>query len=455
MSRFFLTKQIIQTYNFLFVLSLSLCVFAVNAHEGDQVALSKLMDTGMLPIAKQTAYLKDQSNVLSLQDVISQIPTMKPIQTDVINFGFINDSYWFTSFIKNDLDKNQNFLVEIGYPLLDTIEFYILNPETNAVIFEYLTGDSLPFHNRQLDQATFVFPIELKQSENIRLLIKIKTESAMQVPLTLWEPMAFNSSMQSKSLFFGSIMGVIAIMALYNLFLFLSVRDTSYLFFSMCLVGYIIFEAAMTGIGYQMLWSNLPNWNEIAIIVSANLSLAALLMFSRNFLSLDTSIPSAYKYFRVLAIIGFLIVSLALVLPYHIMILVTLAYALVSPFFGYCAGIYLWKTGYKPAMYYTVAFSAFFCAIVIMIFAKLRIFPTSFFSENAIHIGAIAVVSLLSFALADRINRERNDKESAQFNAINNLEKYREVFERALEGIFQMNSAGKLLDCNPAFASLY
>ncbi|MFT6028807.1 MAG: diguanylate cyclase (GGDEF)-like protein/PAS domain S-box-containing protein [Oleiphilaceae bacterium] len=454
MSQTLFTKQIIHTLYLVLCLSFSYVPFYAQAQDNDEVKLSDLAKNGKLLISKKTTYLFDNSHTLLIKDLLSEHHPMQKVQTDIINFGFVKDTYWFSTLIENDLDNTHSFLFEIGYPLLDNIELYIINPDNEQILFDYHTGDSLPFQNRPIDQASFVFPIELQQSENIRILIKIKTESAMQVPLTIWEPMTFNSTTQSKSLFFGSVMGIIAIMALYNLFLFMSVRDTSYLFFSICLVGYIIVEAALTGIGYQVFWPNLPNWNKMAVVVSANMALAALLMFSRIFLSLNSSIPSAYKWFRILAIVGFLNISLALVLPYHIMILVTIAYALVSPFLGYCAGIYLWKTGFKPARYYTVAFTAFICAVVIMIFAKLRIFPTSFFSENAIHIGAISVVSLLSFALADRINRERNDKEFAQFNAIRNLEKYREVYERALEGLFQINSEGRLLDCNPAFASL-
>lgn len=437
-------------------ISLVLIVHASSlfAHNQERIHLSHLSSKGKLLISDKTSYIADIQDNLTIERILSSSPTMKNSQSKVINFGYVKHGHWFSALIDNDVAIDQNFLFEVGYPLLDTIAFYLVDPDTNTILYEYHTGDSLPFKSRPLDQPSFVFPIELNASEQVRVLMKVKTQSAMQVPLTLWEPMAFNSATQAQSLFFGSVMGIIAIMALYNLFLFISVRDTSYLFFSICLSGYIVVEAALTGIGYQVFWPNLPNWNEIAVVVSANTALAALLMFSRQFLSLQSSLPGAYSWFRTLSIIGFLNVALSFALPYSVMIIATLTYALIAPFAGYFAGIYLWRTGFKPARYYTVAFTAFICAVTVMVFAKVQILPTSFFSENAIHIGAIAVVSLLSFALADRINRERNEKEFAQFNAINNLEKYREVYERALEGMFQMNTDGQLLDCNPAFASL-
>ena len=422
--------------------------------EENRVYISSLTDAGQFPISKGTAYLEDPERIHSVNEVLSKLDKLPRVDSNMINFGFVDSAYWFTLLIENDLSTAKNFLLEIGYPLLDTIQLYLVDPQSRQIREQYETGDHFPFEQRQVDHANFVFPMTLQGNEQVRVVIHVETASAMQVPLSLWEPLAYNSAIQSKSLFFGCVMGIIAIMALYNLFLFLSVRDSSYLYFSICLSGYILFEASLTGIGYQVFWPSLIGWNEMAVVVSANLALAALLMFSRNFLSLQTSLPGTYKWFSVLSAIGCLHVVLSLFVPYHVMILATLAYALIAPVSGYAAGIYLWRTGFKPARYYTVAFSTFILAVTFIVFAKLRIVPTSFFTENAIHIGAICVVSLLSFALADRINRERIDKELAQFNAINNLEKYREVYERALEGMFQMDSRGQLVDCNPAFASL-
>ncbi len=433
---------------------LSVSSMQLLAEERQIVPLSKLTNSGQLAISRNASYLEDARNQFSVNDIVSMKSAFSKVSSDVINFGFVNSAYWFSVEIENDMESAQHFLLEIGYPLLDNIQFYLLDPESNTVLEQIQTGDHFQFNERAVDHANFVFPIHLNSHTKVSVLIKVATASAMQIPLTLWQPLTYNSAVQSKSLFFGSVMGIIAIMALYNLFLFLSVRDSSYLFFSICLSGYILFEAALTGIGYQVFWPNFIFWNEIAIMVSANFALAALLMFSRNFLSVKTSLPLAYKWFTVLSAIGCINVLLATVLPYNVMILVTLAYSLVAPLLGYIAGIYLWQTGFKPARYYTIAFTTFMFAIAVIVFAKLRILPTSFFTENAIHIGAICVVSLLSFALADRINRERIDKELAQFTAINNLEKYREVYERALEGMFQMDSQGKLLDCNPAFAAL-
>jgi diguanylate cyclase (GGDEF)-like protein/PAS domain S-box-containing protein len=423
-------------------------------HHSHALNLSELKHSGERTLTGVTSYLVDSDHTASMQEVLAKKTSMKHIDSEVINFGFVDPSYWFTSTIHNDQLEDQSFLFEVGYSLLDQVDLYVIDDSNDAVISEFHTGDSLPFSAREMDQPTFVFPMTLEQGKSIRVLLKVRTSSAMQVPLTVWDPVVYNSTTQAKSLFFGCVMGIIGIMALYNLFLFLSIKDKSYLFFSACSIGYVISEASLTGIGYQIFWPTSTYWNQISLPFSANMALAALVLFSRDFLSIKTSIPGAYKLFGYTALLGGINTLLSLFLPYQLMILSTLGYVLLAPLVGYCAGIYLWRSGFKPARYYTGAFTTFMLAITILVFAKLSILPTSFFTENAIHFGAIAVVSLLSFALADRINRERNDKEHAQHTAISNLEKYREVYERALEGMFQLDQSGNLLDCNPAFASL-
>lgn len=450
----FLTKELLHNIRVIICCLILFSPLINSAYAFEAVKLSQL-EAGQLAVSKSARYYEDLTNSLTIDEIVNRVPNMPMVQSNMINFGFVDSAYWFALTLENDLQQSQNFLLEIGYPLLDHIDLYLLDPQTRKILEHFQTGDQFLFNERAIDHANFVFPLALAPTEKLNLLLKVKTSSAMQVPLTLWQPIAYQSATQSKSLFFGCVMGIIAIMALYNLFLFFSVRDTSYLYFSICLSGYIIFEAALTGIGYQVFWPTLTKWNEISVIVSANLALAALLMFSRNFLSLKSSLPNAYTWFTLLSAIGCVNVLLGIVLPYRIMILVSLVYALIAPLAGYIAGIFLWRTGFKPARYYTVAFTAFILAVTVLVFAKVDILSTSFFTENAIHIGAICVVSLLSFALADRINRERNDKELAQFTAINNLEKYREVYERALEGMFRMDSTGRLIDCNPAFASLF
>jgi len=50
-------------------------------------------------------------------------------------------------------------------------------------------------------------------------------------------------------------------MVVYNLFLLLSHRDLIYLFFALLIVSLGLFQIARTGLGFQLFWPNLPQFN--------------------------------------------------------------------------------------------------------------------------------------------------------------------------------------------------
>ena len=58
-------------------------------------------------------------------------------------------------------------------------------------------------------------------------------------------------------------MGVLIVMALYNLFIFASTRETSFFY-----VGYVFsiafYQAFHHGLTYQFLWPASPNWHNIS-----------------------------------------------------------------------------------------------------------------------------------------------------------------------------------------------
>jgi diguanylate cyclase (GGDEF)-like protein len=56
---------------------------------------------------------------------------------------------------------------------------------------------------------------------------------------------------------------------------------------------------------------------------------------------------------------------------------------------------------------------------VILALNKFNIIPRNFFTENAIQLGSVLEVILLSFALAERLNHEKRERFEAQITALN------------------------------------
>jgi PAS domain S-box-containing protein len=228
-----------------------------------------------------------------------------------------------------------------------------------------------------------------------------------------------------------------------------------YLYYALGLASYVFVPTVLLGLGYQYLWPKAVWWNDKSLVVVSGLALAFFSQFIKGFLNLARREPKLAWLFNAYTAICVLCAFGALVWPYTIMIQIVAFFVAVVPLSGYISGIRLWLRTLKSARLFVLSWSLFVIAAVCFVLNKYGIFPLNIFTEYTLYIGSTTVVILLSLALADRINEERQEKVAAQHAAIRHLEKYRALYERSLEGLFRTDLDGHLLSGNSALASLF
>ena len=60
----------------------------------------------------------------------------------------------------------------------------------------------------------------------------------------------------------GGFYGLMIVMIIYNLFLFFTIRDFSYLYYCLYITSYLGIQSNMSGLSYEYLWSNNPWWGN-------------------------------------------------------------------------------------------------------------------------------------------------------------------------------------------------
>ncbi|WP_373400642.1 7TM diverse intracellular signaling domain-containing protein [Algoriphagus halophilus] len=76
--------------------------------------------------------------------------------------------------------------------------------------------------------------------------------------------------------------------------------------------------------------------------------------------------------------------------------------------------IMILRKGYRPARYYLLAWSIFMIGIFLFVFSEMGIIPSNNLTAYIMPLGSALEVVLLSFALADRINILKKEKEKEQ-----------------------------------------
>lgn len=367
-----------------------------------------------LPLTEQIEYLEDPAGDLSLSEALHS----DAWKAGRASFGYTDSVYWFKLHLTNSSLHNQRRLLEIAYPVLDEIEVQVFNKTTMKLASSYILGDKHPFAERPLPHRNFIIPFDLEPGSEQLWVFKVQTSSSMQVPMWLWDERTFFVEDQNSLMGLGLYYGIMLIMVLYNLFVFLSVREENYLYYVLFVGSMAAFLASLQGLNFQYLWPEATSWNDNSILVFLSAVIIFGCVFTRNFLHLEDRLPLINKAFAITVVLAIGIAITANFIAYSILIKVLIAVGVLGISLAIYAGVQRWRDGFTAARYYTIAWSTFLLGGVILAMNKFDLVSRNVFSENAIQFGSALEVILLSFALADRLNQEKRERYEAQLAAL-------------------------------------
>jgi diguanylate cyclase (GGDEF)-like protein len=338
---------------------------------------------------------------------------------ETLSFGYTRSTYWFRFEVHNSTHHAIHHLLEIAYPVLDNISMYVYDAKNGLQVAQHTLGDKIPFNSRQIQHRNFVVPLDLEPAQKQVWLLRIKTSSAMQVPIKIWRDRQFFIGDQARIMGLGLYYGIMFIMVLYNVFVFMSVREENYLYYVLYVASMAVFLASLQGLTFQYIWPNATSWNDRVIIVMLAGVVVFAGLFTRNFLFLSKG-EEKLNLAAWLVIISSTVIALSVnFISYAILIQALIGIAVVGISLAIYAGILRWGQGYSSARYYTIAWSSVLLGGITLALNKFNIIPRNFFTENAIQLGSLLEVILLSFALAERLNHEKRERFEAQITALN------------------------------------
>jgi len=382
--------------------------------------------TQRLPLGRVMQVLEDPGGEATIADVSSGplAEHFKPHDKDTLNAGYSRSAFW----LKIDLDyrpgnptAQRNWLLELAYPPLDHLDLY-LPDESGGYRLAERTGDALPFDSRQIRQNNYLFNLNFVPHEHKTIYLRLASEGSIQAPVSLWSNTAYLEAQPVRLYVLGLIYGVLLGMLVYNLFIYLSVRDTSYLYYIVYIASFGLYQLSVNGAAVEYFWPNSPWWANAAtpfFIGSAGLFGS---QFARSFLQTSGHSPWVDRILMALMGFGALVMALSLMTSYALALRLATTLALLFTVVIYVAGIVAWWRGLRVARYFIIAWSAFLFGGVINTLMVLGYLPNVFLTMYASQIGSAIEVALLSLALADRINAMREQQAQTLLEAGQKLE---------------------------------
>jgi two-component system, sensor histidine kinase LadS len=366
-----------------------------------------------LSLGKRIDILEDPAKQWRIDDIVSVrvAALFSPSQETSPGFGFATSAYWVRFTVLNPLAEERQWYLEIAYPPMDRIDLYSPQPAGGFQVRS--AGDRFPFKQREVQHRHFIFHMRAAPQSQHAYYLRFETAGVINLPLLLLSPAALAEKINNEQIVLGIYHGAILVMLVYNFFLFLSIRDRSYLYYVLFNSGWIMAMLTLNGLAFQYLWPRQVWWTNNSLLFFFCFSFVWGVQFSRTFLQTRQHTPSFDIVLRVLIVFGSLGVLASLMTSYAFSVRLT-------NIIGMCT-VLVWLNGYicltqgaRPARYYVLAWSALIVGVAILSLKNFGFLPHNTFTIWAPQIGSVTEITLLSLGLADRIKTLQREKERAQ-----------------------------------------
>ncbi|WP_246051912.1 SpoIIE family protein phosphatase [Leptospira idonii] len=347
-------------------------------------------------------------------DSILQTPDSFPFQkadSDFINYGFTKSTIWTRFRLDENLPKEKEFYLLIKAHNIDSIEFYF--PDGKGNLITKRSGHFIPMSEREIPHRHYIVSIP-KESYGQTIYVSFRTEISLQFAFDILTKDQIHSTDYSEQWLYGLFFGCLGIIIIYNLAIAFFVRDINYLFY----IGYVLFFAlgqmSVMGFAGYFLFPESPFFMRNGISVFFSLSMIFFVFFAASFLKLEKRLPKAYRFSRILLII--LILNTLFGLCGQIYLATIAVTWLTSILSAFILAVILWGfyRRIKSFYYFGAAFFILMISSVVYSILKVTTLQTNVFIEEMLFpVASLIDITLFSFALADRIQLLRMEKDNA------------------------------------------
>jgi signal transduction histidine kinase len=346
------------------------------------------------------------------------------LSTATPNLG-LSDNFQYLKFTVSALNDEHHTFCHLSNSSIDSIFLYRISDGLELIGF---TGSSLPYNERKTKLSSFMFDLGINQGESAEYLLKLKSSKQLICPVQIGLEKDIVTQSISQDGIMYLYLGVIIVLLLYNLFLAISTSDRSYYLyvFYLSTVGYV--QISLLGIGSKLLWPNSLWLSQNSVHLSGALSGFATIAFVRDFIKTKQHTPRLDKFLKVYLLVYIFVIGLiingSLVVSYNI-----INFCAASSLILLVAALMAARKGERSAKFFVIAWTIFLVSVTAFALKDYGILPYNTLTIYALPLGSAAEGILLSFALADKINQLKLEKEEADAMRIKAIESQNEMLE--------------------------
>jgi len=329
----------------------------------------------------------------------------------VLDPALSHSPVWIRLDLYNPQPRSINRILEIQWVNIDNITLY--QPVWYAGLIMSRNGLEYIGDDDTESAPNFIFPLKLAAGTETSILLQISSKHLLMLPFYIWQEDRYERYELFYYSLYGMLFGAILVMFFYNLSLWIFIRDNNYILYCIYLVATILYILAATGAGKHIIWHDIP-WLRIkAYTLFSSFVFFTAGVFIIYFLRLwerqrwmlySSLLASAFWLIEIFLNIFFTR------LPTDIVNIVALASSLLT----FTITTKLALSGDRIAITFGIAWGFLIISTIILTLMYLGIVQHNFALQHIQSIGFMLETILISIALAQRFNIERDMREKTQ-----------------------------------------
>lgn len=333
-----------------------------------------------------------------------------------INLGYNASPFWVKIDVKRSTQTS--LLLEVANPRVNRIEYYVVT--NRLVVQEGKTGSFIPIAEREIPHRNFLLPIDNVGTDKFTIYLKVQSDYTLRLPISLQTTKYFEEKDRYRLVFHAGYIGCILGLAFYNLFIYVAIRDKSYIYYVLFISSFLTLMLLDKGLMYQFLWPDYSALDSQLYLLLLCVSPGLSSVFTIEFLSLKRYLPVFYKLLYFIACLWAGLAVLSLVIPADDLIILFIALFIPASFIFVATAIIAWIKRVPGSFFYFLSWLVLIHGVFIYILSWTGITPYNNYAEYVSQVSNIFEAIFLSLAIANRIHRMKQDTLNAQEEAIKN-----------------------------------
>jgi diguanylate cyclase (GGDEF)-like protein len=331
--------------------------------------------------------LSDPDRRLDAADALRRLAQFEAPASPHAGMGFRDDAVWFHVAVTVPPASSGRWVLEIDYALLNRTDVFVAR---DGRIDRVATMGSLqPFRDRPLGSRTPAVMLDLVPGHDADLLLRVDTRSSMIVPVRLLKPAVFHARANHEFLLQGLLIAIGLCLLVFSLQQWINLRDAVYAKYAALIVGHLLFNMHLFGLGAIYLWTDRP-WIEVHMAGMSLLLVSAMLaLFVEAVLGADLHRRAR----QALKLLAPLLVLFALLYALDLMNNrwlgpVSAVFGLMPALIGLQGAVARVRRGDSVGTYFIVAWVGYFLTGVIFSLTINGHIGVNFWTLHALQLGA-------------------------------------------------------------------